>query len=910
MLGQDLLCGPPGQTKLMSGMVGGHRVNSTALKLTGSELTVSLGSVATVHAHVNVTNEFLSLAVISVTGTNVSGLTLACIPVKSPMLARSVAAAYGGSSSVLMLPATISVDVSASQHGTGCTTLTAKSYAASGLAQAVAIWGGGSGVDGLTDAIQKGEQQLGLPSPTIGGVWAKKSPVLQKGYFLMSVDPMTLNKTIEFALQSGIPYITMLVGSWTSGQGHYNVSSAWGGTEGLKAVVRQIKSNGLKVGIHSLSANIATHDPYVSPIPDPRLAKQGGLTLAADVSPTSSWLPLQQMPKDVPNPYGTLVPAGGLDIMIESEIMTYGHANASAPFGLGGVKRGAYGTVAAAHKKGATVYYMLRSGDGFLPDPDSTLLDELAANLARSYNEIGAEMIYCDGLEHLMLTGRFSMAKFQSALFTHLQGDVLAESSSETCHTWHLNARSGQTDWAATDSRVFMDDTKAASCVSARENLQGPDMGWWGYLTFKKGSYYATTPSEIEYMASRAVAYEASPNLETGISNLIANGRTVEAFGLMKPWWNLSVPDSVKAQLKAPGIDFSLDSTKGVITPVRVHPAHVAEPDRPDTLRWDYQRYFNSSKVRGVRIRTLSFVAGKASDNDIDLLRLSDSGVVRTTKCQSSGAYVPALIDTDELQLTHVTGPKINTTVQWDLNSTNGVASLRMNYSAPSAMAVGCLRQRFATPLDLSNNTALLVKVFGDNSGALLNVELQSGDFYREFFVPVDFTGWREIPLGVPETANLFKHKGGDFQLPAGNDAKMAMRDFKWASTLGVNFFITGVTQANISIGVLAGRAESRATLAGATLTAGDISLAVPPGLRGGGGQSDYIECKNIADPSTCRSFDANGHGLGVPAAVSGANAESDDALSVQFTAGSVRPRLEVTVMERSDDVLGPFAAN
>jgi len=319
--------------------------------------------------------------------------------------------------------------------------LSARSYAADGLAQAVAIWGGGGGVDQLTNWIQKGEQQLGLPSPTIGGVWAKQSPALQKGYFLMSVDPTTLNQTIEFALQSGIPYITMLVGSWTSSQGHYNVSSVWGGMEGMKAAVRQVKGNGLKVGIHSLSANIATHDSYVSPIPDPRLAKQGGLTLDADVSPTSTWLPLQQIPNNVPNPYGVLVPAGGLDVMIDSEIMTYSHANSSAPFGLGGVKRGAYGTVAAAHKRDATVYYMLRSGDGFLPDPDSTLLDELAANLARSYNELGAEMIYCDGLEHLLLTGRFSMAKFQSALFTHLRGDVLAESSSETCHTWHINAR-------------------------------------------------------------------------------------------------------------------------------------------------------------------------------------------------------------------------------------------------------------------------------------------------------------------------------------------------------------------------------------------------------------------------------------------------------------------------------------
>jgi hypothetical protein len=145
-----------------------------------------------------------------------------------------------------------------------------------------------------------------------------------------------------------------------------------------------------------------------------------------------------------------------------------------------------------------------------------------------------------------------------------------------------------------------------------------------------------------------------------------------------------------------------------------------------------------------------------------------------------------------------------------------------------------------------------------------------------------------------------------------GNNAKMAMRAFGWARTLGINFFITGVTQANISIGVIAGRAESPATLKGATLTAGDVSLVVPAGLRGGGGHSDYIECESIANASSCRSFDADGHPLDGSVAVVDSGAvfaeATSDVLSVQFNAGGIRPRLEVTVMERSDGVLGPFA--
>ena len=42
-------------------------------------------------------------------------------------------------------------------------------------------------------------------------------------------------------------------------------------------------------------------------------------------------------------------------------------------------------------------------------------------------------------------------------------------------------------------------------------------MGWWGYLLFSPDVFYATTPQECEYMASRAVGWGASPAFETQV---------------------------------------------------------------------------------------------------------------------------------------------------------------------------------------------------------------------------------------------------------------------------------------------------------------------------------------------------------------------------------------------------------
>ena len=87
-----------------------------------------------------------------------------------------------------------------------------------------ALWGGPRAQ--LDKAIQRGEAEFGLPSPSIDGTWAKRANDAQKGYFLISVTPDTLNQTIDYAAQSGMKYITFLDNIWSGDGGHYNYVSA------------------------------------------------------------------------------------------------------------------------------------------------------------------------------------------------------------------------------------------------------------------------------------------------------------------------------------------------------------------------------------------------------------------------------------------------------------------------------------------------------------------------------------------------------------------------------------------------------------------------------------------------------------------------------------------------------------
>lgn len=67
------------------------------------------------------------------------------------------------------------------------------------------------------------------------------------------------------------------------------------------------------------------------------------------------------------------------------------------------------------------------------------------------------------------------------SFYNHLQQDALVESSCGTssCGTflWHLNTRTGQTDWGGTDRRAFLDYTTGPNMVAAKcSSLDVPDV--------------------------------------------------------------------------------------------------------------------------------------------------------------------------------------------------------------------------------------------------------------------------------------------------------------------------------------------------------------------------------------------------------------------------------------------------
>ena len=92
--------------------------------------------------------------------------------------------------------------------------------------------------------------------------------------------------------------------------------------------------------MHTMSARIDTRDSYVTPVPDPRLAKTGNLRIAHALSANTTSIATTTATSHLPTPNGPLASAC-CDMQIGDEIITYA---AVSPSGLTGVQRGAYNT--------------------------------------------------------------------------------------------------------------------------------------------------------------------------------------------------------------------------------------------------------------------------------------------------------------------------------------------------------------------------------------------------------------------------------------------------------------------------------------------------------------------------------------------------------------------------------------
>ncbi len=384
----------------------------------------------------------------------------------------------------------------------------------------------------------------------------------------------------------------------------------------MKTCAEKAAKMGLRIGVHTLSTFINTNDPYVSPIPDKRLAETGASVLAENSSATATEIQV------VSNQYfENLKPSTLHAVRIGEEIIRFREVTTEAPYKLLDCQRGAFGTKASAHTKGEHAGMLLDYPYNTL-FPNFELQQEIAGNLARFFNETGVSQMDFDGHEGCMASGEgeYAVQAFADKVFRETNHTLVNGTSRSSHYYWHIcHYWNWGEPWYG-GFRESQGDYRLENQPLLERNYM-PNMLGWFLLS-------ATTGAEdIEWMMARAAGYRAGFALVARYNSLKKNPYTAQLLALINLWQEASRQNIFSAdqrtRLKNPANDFHLekDAESWKLFPFKKykfeHTKQLLQPGQPTYSEWAFE---NSDAEQPLTF-TLTFMGkeGTVSNPEIEL---------------------------------------------------------------------------------------------------------------------------------------------------------------------------------------------------------------------------------------------------------------------------------------------------
>lgn len=579
-----------------------------------------------------------------------------------------------------------------------------------------------------------------LPHSPLGGPWALDAPQNRGSYLFNfgNVTEDTVDRWIHLLRAIGFTQLDFHGGvSFRFGDCLPNAKMYPRGEKSLKAVIDRLHGAGILAGLHTYSFFLDKASPWITPVPDSRLAKKAVFTLAADVTPDATELPVDESTEAVSNVTGFFV-RNSITLRVNDELVMFSEAAKCPPYGFRRCRRGALGTKPSAHAKGAHIEHLNECFGLLAPDGDSSLYSEVAARNAEFYNACGFDMIYLDALdgedvpggpEHAWHYG----AKFVFELWKHLRKPAIMEMSTFHHHLWYVRSRMGAWDHPNRSHKRFIDLHVAAN-ASCRRMFLPDHLGWWAIKTASGVQVEPTFWDDIEYLCCKCLATDTGFAL-MGIEpdTLDSNAAVQRLADIIKRYEDLRhsgrVPTSICKKLAVPGAEFHLEGgieTKWEIRPA-VHVRHKVASLDGQSNRWSMNNP-HGSQVPKIRIEALpSVLPFDASENVVlvDFTRPEDF----SAPVSSEGVEANWSIDREMLK---GGGPTACFAAR---RTIAGREPPRLTFSptehgvrAPreGTAAWARVEKRFESTIDLGDRQALGLWVLGDGSGAVLNVQLRS----------------------------------------------------------------------------------------------------------------------------------------------------------------------------------------
>ncbi len=668
--------------------------------------------------------------------------------------------------------------------------------------------------------------QEGLPHPAVEGEWTLQRArewmadwqarfTDQSTLVVTAENPADLERMTEWAEKIGMKRIYLHTDSWRGEYWprensfmHVKTDAFPKGEEDLRAYGQRLREQGMELALHSTSISIGKNDPdYVSNGVHPELQRWARGTLEKDATPTDQTLFFKpgspphgqswsEFLATVPEYFSTKT------FLVGGELIDAGNiANMDGEvWELQQCRRGEGTTQAAEHKAGTPMEAMVMGyGRAFVPDTESPLFEETIERWADFCERNNVHHLECDALE-IHRFKPWGGQKFSWMLASKLKEPVTSNTSSGGPLPWHIEY------WFRGSAAVRKNHASGGAAGGAGLPLQieaptRPSTGPYEILTkpqqmIAAGGQSFTVSKPVKMFGVTVDALQKS-GIPAEIETLLSN-------------WRAIVPDLTPAQREAirqesskylnpldipnnhPGWKVlfrpEVNGDQRRIVPLRMVHTAIGE------TKWGY------GQERGPLVPRLTLPSNgsvelvnpwNAQEPEFIIRILGtptemDSPAASTQTTPEAAAHPIDLMPT-EGDLT-VDGQPTPYDPAQGLTITASNDTDRPLYTLPGKHATWPLSR------DLAGASGIVCDVEGDGSGALLVITM-GGNRERDFTIPIDFTGQRQvwIPTGDVSTSDprwgfrLATSLGNDWatlravkatlgMLPPGTSAKVKIR--------------------------------------------------------------------------------------------------------------------------------------
>jgi hypothetical protein len=621
-----------------------------------------------------------------------------------------------------------------------------------------------------------------IPFSDKGGAWAQMN---KEGYgsYLMNFGTLTeetVDDWIKMCRSLGFNQIDNHGGGDFFRFGDFELNrqkwpDRW---ESFKRINDRLHKEEISVIFHTYAFFIDKNTKYVTPVPSKDLGYFESFTLSGSINEKDSEVTVNESTSGISTITGFFV-RNSKTLRIGEELIEYDDVTRTPPYKFTGCKRGANGTKPSAHQKNENAFHLREMFGRFVPDPETKLFNEIAANTAKIVSDCGFDGIYFDAIDGSDILGGeeyfwYYGTKFIFEVASQLKKPVGMEMSSMAHHWWHYRSRWQAWDRPVRGYKKFIDIHSAAiktgrlfypEKIKSNENEHGLwrgheplikkyalaengglllplHFGWWGNQTWNPPQVEPTFMDDIEYLCCKMIGNNAGLSMLGGVDEktLDANPVFRRITEKIKQYEELRhenyFGDSIRALLRETGKEFTLFSGpdgKWNLKPVAYNKHKVAGTDHP-SARWKMVNGFGEQPVK-VRIEPLMSVK-----------RYNDP----------SGVVLADFSKNDEFTISG-NSEGIKGSVERSEENYNGKGTagfFRANTASvePKEGLWLKMEKKFAPGLDISKNQGLGVWVKGDGGGQLLNIRLESPKNLShgargDHFVKIDFTGWKYFEL-------------------------------------------------------------------------------------------------------------------------------------------------------------------